>query len=130
MVEVRLAAFPVTTPVPAIIPAIVGDELDHVPPGAPSVSVVVALRQIVVGPAIGVNGFTSTEAVEVHPDGKIYEINVVPDVTPVITPEPEPTVTIEEFPEVHLPPEVASVAVVFVPMQMGMVDEMEIGLKG
>jgi hypothetical protein len=128
-VDVRFAALPVKTPVPAIMDAMVGALLVHVPPGVASVRVILLCKQIMPGPAIGDSGLTVTDARAVQPELRVYDITVEPAVTPVIVPL-VPMVAIAVFAELQVPPEPGSVAGDVVPAHKGMVVDKEMGCKG
>ena len=114
------AATPVTSPVVLTV-AIVGSVALHVPPAAPSVSVVVTPAQIVVVPVIApADGSAFTVFIivavllqPVLPSVIVYPIVAVPAAMPVTT--PPATVAVPGALLLQVPPVAASVSVVVEP---------------
>lgn len=83
--------------------------LVHAPPGIVLLRVVVWVAHTVDGPVMAVGtGFTvTTNVVNVLPQPEtdaVYVSVAVPTLTPVTTPDDEPTVAIPVLPLLHVPP--------------------------
>jgi hypothetical protein len=88
------------------------------PPEVGSVNGVVMPSHTVGAPTIGAGvGLTVKEYVAAHPEGKVYEIVVIPGDTVVTTPVAEPIVATPVAVLDHTPPVVASERVTMSPMQ-------------
>ena len=105
---------PVVRPEPASIVATVGSLLIHPPPIVASVSDEVNPEQITVVPLIVDSGLTVTTALTEHPVGKVYEIVVVPAVTPPTSPDVLPITTLRLL-LLHEPPASGSLKLVVNP---------------
>ena len=97
---------PVTSPEDEPTVATDGVLLVQVPPNVASVSVVVAVPQIINVPAIGAgNGLIVIVCVAEQPTpAVVYVIRLVPGLTPVNRPELMPMVAIDGVPLVQVPP--------------------------
>ena len=109
---------PLTTPVPVTTEATEALLLLHVPPALASVSVTDEPVQMPLTPLMADGrSLTVTMVVVMQPVGKVYVMIVVPNATPVTTPEPATTVAIVVLSLAHVPPVEASVSDVVAPMQ-------------
>ena len=109
---------------PEIIPAdgpalaIPGAPELQVPPAVISESVVVALTHTYVAPVIDAgNGLMVIVTVLIQPVFKVYVITVVPADTPVTIPVADPTLPMPGYPELQVPPVVASLRLMVSPTQ-------------
>lgn len=111
------AATPLTVPVDEPIVAMAGEPELHMPPAVGLVSVVVEPWHTAGGPAIGNgSGLTVIVAEVAQPVPTEYEMVTVPAATPVSTPDAEPMVAMPVAPDVHVPPGVALLSEIVLPI--------------
>ncbi len=109
---------PDTTPVPATTVATAPSLLLHTPPLTAVLSVVVHTSHTVSVPAIELGAADIvTTAVTRQVDDVAYVMIDVPALTPVTTPVPDTTVALAGLLLLHVPPLVALLSVVVVPIQ-------------
>ena len=109
---------PVTTPVeePTVANAVL--LLLHVPPGVATVNVVVCPTHTLLAPLTDVGGATIvTVRAAMQLVESVYVIVAVPVVMPFTTPDEEPMVATDGLPLLQVPPEVASLSMVVMPVQ-------------
>ena len=112
------AVTPVTTPVNEPTLTAPAPTL-HIPPPAPSLSVVVCPAHTCIVPVIAVGAvFTVTVFVAIQPAGEVFVITAVPVSTPVTIPVVTPTVATVVIPLIHVLPLIELLHVLVDPVQI------------